>query len=70
MLTFQKSSPENAGIPSGCILNFIKRLKNCEVPMHSFLLLRRDLLAAECYYFPCRADTLHRMFSISKALPP
>lgn len=67
MLTFQKNSPENAGIPSGCILNFIKRLKNCEVPMHSFLLLRRDLLAAECYYFPCRADTLHRMFSISKS---
>lgn len=67
MLTFQKSFPENAGIPSGCIMNFIQRLKDREVPMHSFLLLRRDLLAAECYYSPCRADTLHRMFSISKS---
>lgn len=67
MLTFQKTLPEDAGIPSGCILNFIRRLKDHEVPMHSFLLLRRDMLAAECYYSPCRADTLHRMFSISKS---
>lgn len=67
MFTFEKSSPESAGIPSCCISNFIKRLQAQEVPMHSILLLRHDMLIAEGYYAPYRADTLHRMFSISKS---
>lgn len=67
MLTLKKALPEETGIPSGCIIDFINRLKSHEVPMHSFLLLHHDKLVAECYYSPCRADTLHRMFSISKS---
>ncbi len=67
MLTFEKTMPEEVGIPSGCILNFVNRLKRQEVPMHSFLLMRHDKLIAEGYYAPCKADTLHRMFSISKS---
>lgn len=67
MLIFEKTIPEETGVPSGCIIDFINRLKAHEVPMHSFLLLHHDKLIAECYYSPCSADTLHRMFSISKS---
>lgn len=67
MLTFQKGMPEDTGIPSGCIINFINRLKQQKVPMHSILLLHHDKLIAEGYYAPYEADTLHRMFSISKS---
>jgi CubicO group peptidase (beta-lactamase class C family) len=35
--------------------------------MHSLLLLHKDKLIAEGYYAPYTADTLHRMFSISKS---
>lgn len=35
--------------------------------MHSILLLHKDKLIAEGYYAPYTADTLHRMFSISKS---
>lgn len=67
MLTFQKISPEEAGIPSASIIRFIERLKQRQITMHSLLLMRHDKLLFEGYYAPYRADTPHRMFSVSKS---
>lgn len=67
MLTFTSGLPEETGIPSNCIIQFINRLEQKGIPMHSLLLLHHDKLIMEAYYAPCRADTLHRMFSISKS---
>lgn len=67
MLTFQNASPESVGIPSGCIIQFINRLQAHQIPMHSFLLMRKDKLVTEAYYKPFTANTLHRMFSITKS---
>lgn len=67
MLTFLKDSPESVGIPSCCIKNCLDRLNRQGIPMHSFLLMRHDKLITEGYFSPCKADTLHRMFSISKS---
>lgn len=67
MLTFQKNTPESTGIPSASICRFIKRLATKNVPMHSVLLFHKDYLITEGYYAPYTADTLHRMFSISKS---
>lgn len=67
MLTFLKDSPESVGIPSSCIANCLARLDRYQIPMHSFLLMRHDKLITEGYYSPCTADSLHRMFSITKS---
>lgn len=67
MFTIPITTPEAVGIPSGCILNFLTRLDQYGIPMHSVLLCRHGKLAAEGYYAPYRANTLHRMFSISKS---
>lgn len=67
MLTFEKALPEETGIPTDCISRFIKRLDARRIPMHSLLIMHHDKLIFEGYYAPCRADTLHRMFSISKS---
>lgn len=67
MLTFERTTPEETGIPSECIVRFINRLQSRQIPMHSFLLMCRDKLVFEGYYAPCRNDSLHRMFSISKS---
>lgn len=67
MLTFKKNTPESTGIPSASICRFIKRLASKNVPMHSVLLFHKDYLITEGYYAPYTADTLHRMFSISKS---
>ena len=67
MLTFQNATPESVGIPSECIGNFTERLNKHQIPMHSFLLMRNDKLVTQAYYAPFTADTLHRMFSITKS---
>ncbi len=67
MLTFQNALPEETGIPSQCVIRMIRRLERYQIPMHSILLLRHDKLIAEGYYAPYTADTLHRMFSVSKS---
>lgn len=67
MLTFEKISPEKAGVPTDCIQRFTARLAKKQIPMHSLLLARQDQLFFEGYYAPCTADTLHRMFSVSKS---
>lgn len=67
MLTFEKSSPEETGIPGECIIRFIDRLHQRQIPMHSLLLMHHDRLVFEGYYAPLTAHSLHRMFSISKS---
>ena len=67
MLSFETALPEETGVPSGCISDFVERLKVHEVPLHSLLIMHHDKLITEGYYAPCTEDTLHRMFSISKS---
>ena len=47
MFTFEKTTPEETGIPSRCILRFLNRLEAQEIPMHSIHILHKDRLAAE-----------------------
>lgn len=44
-----------------------KRFETWEIPVHSLLASGRDRLLWETYLPPYRADTLHRMFSITKS---
>ena len=67
MLTIERAFPEQTGIPSDCIIRMTERLERKQIPMHSLLLMHRDKLVCECYYSPINADTLHRMFSITKS---
>ncbi|MDE7324608.1 MAG: beta-lactamase family protein [Lachnospiraceae bacterium] len=67
MLTFEKTFPEETGIPSECIIRLTDRLQKRQLPMHSLLLMHRDKLVFEGYYAPLTAHSLHRMFSISKS---
>lgn len=61
------ATPEAMGIPSVSLSNFINRLVKQGIPMHSLLIARHSHLVMEAYYAPYTADTLHRMFSITKS---
>lgn len=67
MYLFQTAPPEEAGIPSEAVIRLLDDLKEQEIPLHSFLLWRKDRLVAEGYYAPCRKGELHRMFSVTKS---
>ncbi len=66
MFSFDRALPEEVCIPSSAIKELLLYLDKKEVPMHALLIMRRDKLVFEKYYPPYSADTLHRMFSISK----
>lgn len=66
MHTISRAFPEEVGLPSKSIYNFIQKLDNYNIPMHSILIVRQNKLITEAYYSPYKADTLHRMFSVSK----
>ena len=66
-LVFDTVKPEVVGIDSLWIKNFLDRLESCHLPRHSFILMKDDKIVAESYYAPYKADTLHRMFSITKS---
>ncbi len=68
MFTFKRDIPENVGIPSDAIKTVLEKLNKKEVPMHSLLIMKDDKLIFEKYYTPYTADTLHRLFSISKSI--
>ncbi len=67
MFTLERALPEEVSIPSTAITDLLLYLDKKEVPMHALLIMRKDKLVFEKYYAPYKADTLHRMFSISKS---
>lgn len=64
---FATARPEEVGIESQHITNFMKKLEVYNLTMHSILLIRHGKLVAEAYYAPYTANTLHRMFSVTKS---
>ncbi len=67
MLTIERAVPEQTGVSSEAIMRMMERLERKQIPMHSLLIMRGGKLICESYYAPCTADSLHRMFSITKS---
>lgn len=63
----QFASPEALGIPSEAILKFLKEMQECQFPLHSYIVMRHGVVAAEGYVDPFGADKKHRMYSVSKS---
>ncbi|MGN7383620.1 serine hydrolase domain-containing protein [Paenibacillus sp. SAFN-117] len=61
------ATPEQVGIPSSAILQFLDRLENKKLCMHSFIVLRFGKIAAEGYWSPFHAHKKHRMYSCTKS---
>lgn len=58
--------PENMGIKSSHIVNFINRLKSYRLNMHSYLIIKNGCIISEGYWQPFYEGKLHRMYSVSK----
>ncbi len=64
---FAKISPEQAGIPSSAVMNFVKTLERRGLMMHSVLLMKGNDLFGEFYWKPFHKDLCHRMYSQTKS---
>lgn len=59
--------PEEVGIPSEAILDFIEHIKAHGVELHSFWMQQGEKCIAEGYYAPFHQAFQHRMYSVSKS---
>lgn len=66
-MVFQYAQPEEVGISSKSVQNFLERLESSHLALHSFILMKDEKIVAETYYAPYTADDMHRMFSITKS---
>lgn len=67
-MEFDIVTPESQGIASEHIIQFLKRLEENAIPMHSMILMRHGVIVAETYYRPYSRNELHRMFSVTKSM--
>lgn len=64
----ERVSPEQVGLPSKAISNFIDSIYEKQINMHSFMILRHGKIAAEAYFKPFHNKLLHSAFSVSKSV--
>lgn len=62
-----RSMPEEQGIPSGAISAFLARIKESQLALHSFMLLRHGHVVAEGWWAPYSPERKHMLFSLSKS---
>ncbi len=64
---FEKITPEEAGISSDRIVQYINRIEKRGAIMHDILLMRNGKIVTENYWAPFHKDFLHRMYSQTKS---
>ena len=64
---FEKITPEQAGISSDRVADFISVLERRGFATHSVLMMKGDKLFAEYYWAPFNKDFCHRMYSQTKS---
>lgn len=60
--------PEQAGVSSAAVADFITDVENSNIEMHSVMILRSGKVAFECWREPYAPDIPHTMYSISKSV--
>src|SRR5438874_204569 len=62
-----RSAPEEQGISSAAVLDFVEAADATVHDMHSFMLLRHGHVIAEGWWAPYDADSPHTLWSLSKS---
>ncbi|MCQ6562141.1 serine hydrolase domain-containing protein [Paenibacillus mendelii] len=64
---FPRSRPEEQGVSSGAISNFLDAVHEKGFELHSFMLVRHGHVISEGWWSPYEANLPHMMFSLSKS---
>lgn len=67
-MSFEKITPEKAGIKSKYIIEFTEECKRLGMELHSFMFLRHGKVFAQSWYKPYNEASPHIMFSFTKSL--
>ena len=61
-------TPEDAGVSSRVIGEFLEEIEKTGTEIHSFMVIRHNKVAAECFRAPFTPERPHTMYSISKTV--
>ncbi len=61
-----RSTPEQQGVSSAAVLNFVEALDKID-SVHSIMLLRHGTIVAEAWWAPFQPDDPHQLYSLSKS---
>ena len=62
-----RSSPEEQGVSSSAVLDFVDQADREIANLHSFMLVRHGHVVAEGWWTPYDAGTRHELYSLSKS---
>lgn len=62
-----RSTPEEQGVSSQAILNFVEAVENSNHELHSFMVVRHGNVIAEGWWNPYKPELKHTMYSTSKS---
>ncbi|MBM7566200.1 serine hydrolase domain-containing protein [Paenibacillus sacheonensis] len=62
-----RTTPEAQGLSSQAVIAFLDAVRERNLELHSFMLLRRGEVAAEGWWAPYRPEYPHMLFSLSKS---
>ena len=65
---FKDVTPESAGISSKGILNFLDRIEENQIELHSFMVVRHGKCAAKGWWKPYAPTLPHPLYSFGKTL--
>lgn len=66
-IAIPRCTPEEGGLSSAVLDRYLQALTQSRVNLHSLLLYRHGHILHESYWAPYTAQTLHRMYSVSKS---
>ncbi len=64
---FEYITPEEAGVSSAAITDYIDYLNRRGLVMHGILMMKGDKIFTECHWAPFHKDFCHRMYSETKS---
>jgi hypothetical protein len=65
---FQSCTPEETGIPSTAIINFLDRLDRHGIELHSLMIVRHKKVCAKAWWKPYAQDIPHPVASFAKSI--
>src|SRR4051794_41053324 len=66
--SLERVKPEDVGISSKGIIDFLDMVIDKQINLHSFMVLRQGKVAAEGYFKPFDDKLRHNIFSVSKSV--
>jgi CubicO group peptidase (beta-lactamase class C family) len=66
-MRLEKATPESQGVSSGTILEFLNKVNEQGLELHSFMLLKNGKNIGDCWWKPYSPQYRHQMFSLSKS---